>query len=135
MQWIPVVCKVAVLSCFFLNGRALFIGHCAEWPPKEAVSGHSPIFRPKCLVGLTELTGDTDSPTFTDPRAFPSTHSSPYLVFGKSVKIFTWIPFTGLCGIQQSLPQGSACSVSLSPCGHVSFSRFQGCLEPHSSVL
>lgn len=108
MQRIPLVPKVAVSSCFFLNRRALFTGHCAEWPPREAVSGHSPVFRPKCLMGLTELTRGYRLPYMFRPKGLPPPHSSLYLVSGKSEKIFTRIPFTGLRGIQQRLPQGRA---------------------------
>lgn len=117
MQRIPLVPKVAVSSCFFLNRRALFIGHRAEWPPREAVSGHSPVFHPECPMGLTELTRGHRLPYMYRPKGLPPPHSSLYLVFGKSEKIFTWIPFTGLHGIQQCLPQARPYSRSLSPRG------------------
>ena len=80
MQWIPLFPKVAVLTCFFLNRRPLFLGHCAvsvagavtspARPLREAVSGHSLIFASKCLVGLTEVPTGTNSPPFIGPGPF-----------------------------------------------------------------
>lgn len=68
-------------------------------------------------------------------KGLPPTRSSPYLVFGEPVTVFTRISFYWLMRRPAASAQGCTCSVSLSPGGHVSFSRFQRGLEPHSSIL
>ena len=129
MRWIPLVPGAAAFSDFFLKRDPCLQGRCSLHSgccalPSQAPQGSCP--RPfsrlpsECLVGLPESSQGVQTPLPLQAPVPSPSHSSLYLVFGKSVTVSPGFLRCGFCGTQKCLPPGKhTLSVPFSLQAHV----------------
>lgn len=144
MRWIPLVPGAAAFSDFFLKRDPCLQGWCSLHSgccalPSQAPQGSCP--RPfsrlpsECLVGLPEFSQGVQTPLPLQAPVPSPSHSSLYLVLGKSVTVFTWIPLMWLLWHPEvSAPRETHAQRPFLPAGTRPFSRFRVC-SPAGQVL
>lgn len=137
MRWIPLVPGAAAFSDFFLKRDPCLQGRCSLHSgccalPSQAPQGSCP--RPfsrlpsECLVGLPESSQGVQTPLPLQAPVPSPSHSSLYLVFGKSVTVFTWIPSMWLLWHPEvSAPGETHAQCPFLPASTRPFSRFRVC--------
>ena len=137
MRWIPLVPGAAAFSDFFLKRDPCLQGRCSLHSgccalPSQAPQGSCP--RPfsrlpsECLVGLPESSQGVQTPLPLQAPVPSPSHSSLYLVFGKSVTVSPGFLRCGFCGTQKCLPPGEThAQCPFLPASTRPFSRFRVC--------